>query len=319
MNFELINLYPPKTNIKNLIINCLSKSTKQLPAWYLYDQKGSLLFEEICKQPEYTLTRTETLLIEKEIKTISKSLGLGVIVEFGAGNSQKILPLLKTSYIKGYVALDICIDSLYKSLNTLNSQFPHIPMLGICCDLNRIEKLPDHKLLENNRLLGFFPGSSLGNYDSKGAVNLLVQFRKLLNNGPLLIGLDQPKSSNQIEAAYNDAAGFSKAFAENLLHRLNRELEGTLNIQKFNYEATWQPEKSRVQMALLSKCTQVVKIAGKQWTFTSGEPLITEFSIKYTPENALELFSQAGWVGIDRWHDPNEEFSLHLLKPKSMN
>jgi dimethylhistidine N-methyltransferase len=188
-------------------------------------------------------------------------------------------------------------------------------MLGICCDHSTLSSLPEHPLLRKQRRIGFFPGSSLGNFEQDDAIRVLRQFKQLLNGGPLLLGLDQPKSKVRLEAAYNDAAGISAAFARNLLHRLNADLGANFDPQAFSYQADWQAEQQRVQMALISRCDQVVRIAGERWSFQCDEPLITEYSLKYSPERAVALAQQAGWRWLRRWHDPEDDLSLHLLEP----
>ena len=187
-------------------------------------------------------------------------------------------------------------------------------MLGICCDHSTLTTVPEHPLLRNQRRIGFFPGSSLGNFEQHDAVRVLRHFKQLLKGGPLLLGLDQPKSKVRIEAAYNDAAGISAAFARNLLHRLNADLGANFDPQSFQYQARWQADQQRVQMALISSCDQVVRIADNRWTFKCDEPLITEYSLKYSPEKAVALAQEAGWRWVRRWHDPDDDLSLHLLE-----
>ncbi|MFL0743663.1 MAG: L-histidine N(alpha)-methyltransferase [Prochlorococcus sp.] len=312
---ELITLHPALADMRRMVCDGMRKKPRQLPAWMLYDAEGSRLFEKICEQPEYSLSRTEIELLEKKAAVIARALGAGVIVEFGAGSARKVGPLLHTLRPTAYIALDISSEHLQESIKTLQRQFPKVPMLGICCDHSQLNALPDHPLLRDQRLIGFFPGSSLGNFEATEAIVLLRHFRKLLNGGPLLLGLDHPKPQARMEAAYNDAAGISAAFAHNLLRRLNHELEGDFALDNFTYRASWQAEQSRVQMELISKCEQLVTVAGQQWLFNAGESLITEYSIKYLPEAALAVVAEAGWHGVQRWHDPADEFSLHLLKP----
>ncbi len=311
----LIDLNPNIAEIKKLVYEGLSKKPKQLPAWLLYDQEGSKLFEKICEQPEYSLPKTEILLLEQEAKTITNAIGTGVIVEFGAGNAKKVAPLLKELKETSYVALDISSSHLKNSLNAMKKIFPNIPIMGICCDHSQLETFPKHSLIDDQRKIGFFPGSSLGNFEEKEASKLLKNFRKLLDGGPLLIGLDHPKSSWKIKAAYNDSAGFSAAFAKNILNRLNRELNATFSNENFIYKAEWQPKKNRVEMKLVSKIKQMVVVSEKSFIFEAGEQMITEYSFKYTPEKAVKLFQESGWQAMYRWHDPADEYSLHLLKP----
>ncbi|HGY5536235.1 MAG TPA: L-histidine N(alpha)-methyltransferase [Prochlorococcus sp.] len=314
---ELINLHPALVDMRRMVCDGLRKKPRQLPAWLLYDTEGSRLFEQICEQPEYSLSRTETALLGKQAAAIATALESGVIVEFGAGSARKVGPLLRSLRPAAYIAIDISSEHLQESTNALQSQFPEVPILGICCDHSQLDALPDHPLLRGQRRIGFFPGSSLGNFEANEAIVLLRNFRKLLNGGPLLLGLDHPKPKERMVAAYNDAAGVSAAFAHNLLHRLNHELEGDFDLDQFTYRASWQAEQSRVVMELVSKCKQLITVAGRQWLFTAGESLITEYSIKYLPEAALALVAEAGWDGVQRWHDPANEFSIHLLKPSN--
>ena len=311
---QLIDLHPPAADMLRLVREGLQREPRQLPAWFLYDAEGSRLFDLICKQPEYSLTRTEIALLEQSAPTIADAMGSGVIVEFGAGSARKVGPLLRAMRPRAYVALDISADHLNRATAALQEQYPEVPMLGICCDHSQLDTLPEHPLLSGQRRLGFFPGSSLGNFTRKEAVQLLRRFRHLLNGGPLLLGLDQPKSRVRLEAAYDDAAGISAAFARNLLTRLNNELNADFNPERFRYAAIWQDSESRVQMTLVSQCEQRVCVAGDHWLFSAGEPLVTEYSVKYSPAMARELVEDAGWRWCRRWHDPADDLSLHWLE-----
>ena len=312
---ELIDLHPPAADMEQLVRIGLNRCPRQLPAWFLYDEKGSRLFDRICEQPEYSLTRTEIALLKLSAPEIASAIGDGVIVEFGAGSAQKVGPLLDAIHPAAYVALDISAEHLGKATTSLQQRHPEVPMLGICCDHSTLKAVPEHPLLRDQRRIGFFPGSSLGNFEQHDAVRVLRHFKQLLKGGPLLLGLDQPKSKVRLEAAYNDAAGISAAFASNLLHRLNADLGANFDPQSFQYQARWQADQQRVQMALISSCDQVVRIADHSWTFRCDEPLITEYSLKYSPERAVALAQQARWRWVRRWHDPDDDLSLHLLEP----
>jgi dimethylhistidine N-methyltransferase len=212
------------------------------------------------------------------------------------------------------VALDISADHLGPACQELQARHPAVPVLGICCDYSDLRQLPEHPLLSGQRRLGFYPGSSIGNFSPEEAQTLLRQLGQLLGPGSrLLIGIDQPKAMERLEAAYNDAAGMSAAFARNLLVRLNRDLAGSFNPEAFAYSARWQPEQSRIAMALVSREAQAVKLAGEIWNFVEGEPLITEYSVKYGPESFAALAARAGWQSAGRWSDPAGDLSLHLL------
>jgi dimethylhistidine N-methyltransferase len=311
---ELLDLHPKPADMRALVIEGLRRNPKQLPAWFLYDAEGSRLFELICEQPEYTLTATETALLEQQAPAIAAALGPGTLVEFGAGSARKVAPLLGALRDPAYVALDISAEHLAQACGRLQRQFPNVPMLGICCDYTQLQQLPPHPLLSGSAHLGFFPGSSLGNFEPDAAIALLAQFRRLLGpGGQLLIGIDQPKAVERMEAAYNDAAGISAAFALNLLQRLNRDLQGNFDPETFRYRARWVPEASHIEMALVSERQQQVNVAGQHWCFAEGEALITETSAKYSPEAFLALAAAAGWRGQGRWSDAANDLSLHLL------
>jgi L-histidine N-alpha-methyltransferase len=311
---EQVDLHPEPADMAQLVREGMARTPKQLPAWFLYDEEGSRLFELICQQPEYSLTRTETDLLQRLGPELATALGRGTLVEFGAGNARKVSPLLQAKQQKAYVALDISAEHLAAACERLQQRHPWIPVLGICCDYSSLATLPPHPLIQPP-LIGFYPGSSLGNFDPPAAGHLLQQFAKLLGEGSrLLIGLDQPKDVPRLEAAYNDAAGWSAAFAMNLLHRLNRELEGNFDPGSFAYRAHWDAAHSRIAMALVSQVAQEVRLAGETYTFTSGEPLITEYSVKYSPDRFLALAREAGWRPLARWSDETNDLSLHLLE-----
>ena len=311
---QLIDLHPEPADMRRLVREGMAQQPRQLPAWLLYDAEGSRLFELICEQPEYGLTRTETALLQARAPELAAALGEGVLVEFGAGNARKVGPLLEALQPPAYVALDISADHLQQSCVALQARHPAVPVLGICCDYSALRQLPEHPLLSGQRRLGFYPGSSIGNFSPEEAEALLQQLGQLLGPGArLLIGIDQPKAVARLEAAYNDAAGVSAAFARNLLIRLNRDLAGSFNPDAFAYSARWQPEHSRIAMALMSRQAQSVQLAGEIWNFAAGEPLITEYSVKYGPAEFTALAERAGWRPLGRWSDPAGDLSLHLL------
>ena len=315
MNVELLDLHPATADLEQVVREGLTAMPRQLPAWLLYDSEGSRLFASICEQPEYSLTRTEIALLNHQADAISAALGPGVMVEFGIGNANKVSPLLKALKSDLFVGLDISRTALRDALEGLGREHPQTTMLGICCDHSQLADLPPHPLLDGRRRIGFFPGSSLGNFSWDNAVALLQRFRRLLKNGPLLLGLDQPRSPALLEAAYDDAAGVSAAFAQNLLTRLNRELQGDIDVDRFHYRARWQNSQSRIEMALVSDSPQTITLAGQLWQFEPDEAWITEHSVKYSPAAAEELAKQAGWRIQQRWHDDNDQVSLHLLLP----
>jgi len=311
----LIDLHPAPADMARLVREGLGRRPRQLPAWLLYDAEGSRLFEAIGQQPEYSLTRVETALLEQRASELAAALGPGVLVEFGAGNLRKVGPLLAALKPAAYVPLDISAEHLEQSCAALQARHPVVPLLAICCDYSQLADLPEHPLLAGQRRLGFYPGSSIGNFSPREARALLRQFGRLLGpDSKLLIGIDHPKPVERLEAAYNDGAGVSAAFARNLLVRLNRDLAGSFDPAAFAYQARWDADGSRIVMVLVSACDQVVTLDGARWTFAAGEELITEYSLKYTLEAFLALAAPAGWRLEQRWSDPAGDLSLLLLE-----
>ena len=315
----LLDLHPAQADMVALVQAGMRRRPRQLPAWLLYDAEGSRLFDLICQQPEYSLTRTEIALLHSQaaaIATAAVPAGQApTVVEFGAGSARKVGPLLAALPGSAYAALDISSEHLAAACARLQHQHPQVPVLGVCCDYSVLEHLPEHPLLQRQPRLGFYPGSSLGNFTPAEAHVLLAQMAHLLGPGArLLIGIDQPKAVERLESAYNDAAGVSAAFARNLLVRLNQDLRGDFDPQAFAYEASWQADHSRIAMALVSRSDQQVNLAGSRWRFAAGERLITEYSVKYSPKAFAQLAAAAGWQLERSWTDPAGDLSLHLLR-----
>ena len=315
MSITLLNLHPPAADLQRLVRDGLRRSPRQLPAWMLYDAEGSRLFAEICQQPEYTLTQREIALLEDNAPAITAATGPGLVVEFGIGNARKVDPLLTALGSSVFAALDISLSALKEALSGLAARHPNTTMVGICCDHTRLAQLPQHPDLDGQQRVGFFPGSSLGNFTPDEAVDFLRNARRLLDGGPLLLGLDQPREPALMEAAYDDAAGVSAAFARNLLQRLNRDLQGDADPTQFRYRAHWEATQQRIEMALVSTQDQTVHLGGEAWFFRQGDAWITEHSVKYSPDAAAALAAQAGWRIQRRWTDPHQQIALHLLLP----
>ena len=315
MSITLLNLHPPQADLQRLVRDGLRRKPRQLPAWMLYDAEGSRLFAEICRQPEYTLTNREITLLKQHAEAIADATGAGLVVEFGIGNARKVDPLLTALGSSVFAALDISLSALEEALSGLAAKHPNTAMVGVCCDHTRLQKLPQHPALDGERRIGFFPGSSLGNFTPEEAVDFLRNARQLLAGGPLLLGVDQPREPALMEAAYDDAAGVSAAFARNLLQRLNRDLQGDADPAQFRYRASWQPQQQRIEMALVSTKDQTVHLAGEAWFFRDGDAWITEHSVKYSQDAAAALAARAGWRIERSWEDPHQQMALHLLLP----
>ncbi len=314
-HFELIDLHPAPTDVSKAVIDGLKRTPKQLPAWLLYDRQGSALFDAICQQPEYTLTRLEKGLIGAQAKAIAEALPAeALVVEFGAGSAEKVSPLLGAMDKPSYLAIDISAEHLQEAGTRLQERHPSIPMRGISADYSQPLDLPLPKAWQSKTMVGFFPGSSLGNFEPDAAIDFLQRIRQLLGEkAQLLIGIDQPRKPSLLEAAYDDNAGVSAAFAKNLLLRLQRDLNIEMDPEPFTYQAAWEPEHQRIAMALVANSPQTWTIGASRIPFAAGEGLITEYSYKYAPSDFLALAAQAGWQGSQRWCDADDHFSLHLL------
>ena len=313
--FSIIDLHPTPADMAAVVLRGLEQRPRQLPAWLLYDQQGSLLFEEICKQPEYTLKRTELELLQKHANSFCAQIPANsLVLEFGAGSAEKVGPLLQALSNPAYIALDISARHLQEAGKRLQAKFASVPMQGICADYSRALELPLSAEWSQRLRLGFFPGSSLGNFEPAEASAFLMRLKQLLGpNGALLIGIDQPRPKAQLEAAYNDAAGFSAAFARNLLLRLQRDLNAEVDPWGFSYKAEWQSEQQRIAMALVSNGEQRLQLLGQEVIFKPGEILITEYSYKYSPKAFQSLAASAGWSSQQRHCDAADSYSLHLL------
>jgi dimethylhistidine N-methyltransferase len=282
------------------------------PKW-LYDTTGSRIFEEICALPEYYPTRTEQRLLEHRAADIAQRIGpQAEIVEFGAGSTRKVRTLLQAfEQPASYVPIDISGDFLGSSVYSLRSQFPELAVRAVHADFTVGLKLPAQ--LGQGKRLGFFPGSSIGNFKPDVAQELLRSFHVHLNAGALLVGVDLVKDPSLLHAAYNDSLGVTAAFNMNLWARANREARADFNVDNWMHAAFYNSPLRRVEMHLISRCPQRVMVAGRAFDFEEGESVHTENSYKYTVEGFQSLARGAGWTPRGVWTDAQRRFSLHLL------
>lgn len=292
------------------VIAGLSQPRKSIPARYFYDVRGSELFEEITRLPEYYPTRTETRLLKDHEADLERFAGRGrAVVEFGAGSAVKTPLLLDATHASTYVPIDISGEFLEAAMAQLASIRPGLRILPVVDDFTRPLELPP---LEGP-LMGFFPGSTIGNFDHRAAVDLLRSFRETLGaDARLVIGIDTRKNSRLLEAAYDDAAGVTAAFNLNLLHRINRELGGTIDIDAFDHRAVWHDGYGRIEMHLVANRDVTFSAAGRRFSMHMGETIHTENSYKYTLQEARLIGRASGWEPIACWTDPDEMFGLHV-------
>ena len=285
-----------------------------IPARWLYDHRGSELFEEITKLPEYYPTRTETAMLERHSGDFAGLSAKGAaVVEFGSGSSAKTPILLRAVRPSAYVPIDISGDFLRESALALQTEFPDLPVLPVEADFTRPLQLPA-EILDAPKL-GFFPGSTIGNFVARSAVDLLRAMKDTLGEGSrLMIGMDRIKDVEILVRAYDDAAGVTAAFNLNLLHRINTELGGDIPVEAFRHRAIWNDAMSRIEMHLEAVRDVAFTVAGATFAFKAGETIHTENSHKYGHRDSRLMLRAAGWGVVREWADADQWFSIILAE-----
>lgn len=296
----------------------LAQPQKVIPARYFYDRAGSELFEQITELPEYYPTRTEIGILKASAAAIAGAVGPGrAVVEFGSGSSAKTPLLLGAIAPSAYVPVDISAEFLQASAAALAAGFPGLQVLPVAADFTRPFRLPASIAAQPK--LGFFPGSTIGNLAPAAAVDLLRSFGATLGQGAMLvIGFDLAPGSGKsvavLEAAYDDAQGVTAAFNLNLLHRINRELGGSVRVEDFAHRALWNPRLGRIEMHLVALRDTSFMAAGQMFSFAAGETIHTENSYKWTSPETRLLARAAGWTVVEEWSDPAGLFSEQLWR-----
>ena len=292
----------------------LAAPVPAVPARWLYDRRGSELFERITELPEYYPTRTETALLEARSSEIASMLGEGeAVIEFGSGSSAKTPILLRSLKPSAYVPIDISGDFLRASAQALQVQFPDLPIHPVEADFMGRIALPRDVI--SMPKLGFFPGSTIGNLVPRTAVDLLRAMKETLGDGSrLLIGMDRIKDLDILIAAYDDSAGVTAEFNLNLLQRINAELDGDIPIDGFRHRAIWNDDLSRIEMHLEARRNMKFSVAGARFAFRAGETIHTENSHKYGYRDSRLLLRAAGWGVVREWRDERQWFSILLAE-----
>lgn len=295
------------------VLSGLTFQPKYCSPKFLYDHKGSELFEKICELPEYYPTRTEEAILARAVPEIANLAGPGAtLVEFGSGASRKVRLLLECLSVDRYLGIDISRDFLINSTRRLAADYPWLEVHAACADFTQPVDLPES--IEPSRLVGFFPGSSIGNFTPQEAERFLRGLHRLLPPGSgLLIGVDLVKDQTILEAAYNDRAGVTAEFNLNLLDRLRRELGLEIDRKRFRHHAFFNPRQSRIEMHLVSRVAQVLKLNHETIRFREGESIHTENSYKYSVPGFQQLAARAGYTGRRVWVDDKGLFSVHYL------
>jgi L-histidine N-alpha-methyltransferase len=297
------------------IVDGLSAEPKQISPKYFYDERGSQLFDEITRLPEYYLTNTELGIMRDNIDEIVHLVGKQAsLIEFGSGSSLKTRVLLEhLSELAAYVPVDISSEHLHASADEIRSEFPHIEVLPVVADFTRQFELPTPMVMPVRNVI-YFPGSTIGNFEHDMAMELLrVMYHEAGRNGALLIGVDLQKDPQIIEMAYNDAAGVTAEFNLNMLQHLNRDYGANFDVAEFEHSANYDREKGRVVIELVSQADQTFEVADKEFDIADGERILTEYSHKYTLGGFEAMANEAGFVVEKVWTDAEQLFSVQFL------
>lgn len=313
MSVPLLHFYdhnPSAATLGEEVLQGLARRPKSIPPKFFYDDHGSRLFDKICDQPEYYPTRTEIRLLKENARHIAELVQRdSMLIELGSGSNQKVRLLLDILKPAAYVPVDISRDYLLQEARAVAEDYPWLRVYAACADFSQALQLP--RSAAGSRKMAFFPGSSIGNFEPDAAQSLLANIARLVQpGGALLIGADLKKAPAVLNAAYNDAQGITAAFNLNLLRRINRELGANFKLEQFAHQAFYNPREGRVEMHLVSRVDQTVRVAGQSFEFTAGESIHTESSYKYTPEEFEAMVAAAGFDLVQWWTDADSRFGV---------
>ncbi len=311
---RLYDFEPVRDTFLREVLQGLQKPRKELFSKYFYDEVGSDLFEQICELDEYYPTRTELSIMRERSHEIAERLGSNcLLIEYGSGSSKKTCELLNVLETPaGYVPIDISKEQLMQSVVSLAGLYPDLEMLPVCADYTSDFEIPTPNRPVAHKI-GYYPGSTIGNFDPGPARDFLRRIARTCSGGGLLIGVDLKKDFNILHRAYNDQQGLTAQFNKHMLVRINQELGANFLINQFGHYAFYNPGESRIEMHLVSLKDQAVQLGGIEISFKLGESIWTESSYKYTKEEFAHLAATAGFRVEALWTDPREFFSVQYL------
>jgi len=296
------------------ILAGLKAPRKAISSKWLYDDVGSHLFEAITELDAYYPTRTELAILEDNVRNYRRLPGArGAMVELGSGSSRKTDLLLSAfKDLSVYMPIDISANHLKDAAERVRRAYPSLAVIPVAADFTRpLGKLP---LLPELPVLVFFPGSTIGNFEKAEAAELLRNIREVMPDATMIVGVDKPKDEDVLIKAYDDPAGITAAFNQNLLQRINRELEADFDLAAFAHKAVWNAPESRIEMHLESLRGQTVAICGEEISFEAGETIHTENSHKYSEDAFSEIVGQSGWRVLNQDSDKDGKFSVYTLQ-----
>lgn len=313
---RLVDLSPEVVSFREAVLRGLALPRKAIPPKYFYDARGSELFEAICDLPEYYPTRAELEILDRHGPDMAERIGpQAQIVEYGSGSSRKVRLLLQALDAPvAYMPVDISAEHLRAMAAELAADYPALEVTAVAADYTRPFAIPAPRHAPKARV-AMFTGSTIGNFEPGEALTFLRQTaRQFAGGGKLLIGTDLRKDPARLHAAYNDSAGITAAFNRNLLSRINNELGGDIDVDAFDHYAFYNPNAQRVEMHLISRRDQTVRIAGRSFYFSGGESLHTENSYKFDVDTFHAMARDAGFEPEGVWRDDEGLFAVHLLR-----
>ena len=314
-----------RETLLNEVVAGLSQPQKRMNPKFFYNELGSKLFDEICKQPEYYPTRVENVILQDYANDMAELLGQpDILIEYGSGTSQKVEILLdRLPELSAYVPIEISKETLLQSSERLRAKYTKLKVIPICADFTTGLELPLFHISKSTvkpagkllKRVAFFPGSTLGNFESQAAKRFLIDATDHVGwKGGLLVGIDLKKDPAILESAYNDAEGLTARFNLNLLTHLNLLFESDFDLNGFYHRAVYNKNFGRVEMHLVSNREQMVHLGGMELGFKKWETIHTESSYKYSLEDFYLLAEKSGFHPIKTWTDPEKLFSVHYLE-----
>jgi dimethylhistidine N-methyltransferase len=292
----------------------LSRPQKALPGKYLWDEIGSDLFDRICGTDDYYLTRREMALLEEAAPEVAEIVGAGAcLVEYGSGASRKVRILLDAMERPSrYVAIDISAEYLDAATERIAADYPHVAVQPVVADYTQPIVIPGRT--GGEPILGFFPGSTIGNFARDGVITFLERARATIGHGWLLIGHDPNQDEATLERAYGEADGLMAALHLNLLRRLRTDLGADVDMNAFHHEVRIRRDPPRVEAYLTATRATSLRIAGHVIPLGAGESIHTDMSYKMDTDVFRDLTKRAGWATVRTWLDPDGFYGLHLLR-----
>jgi dimethylhistidine N-methyltransferase len=314
-SIQVLDCAPDTSDFLKEVLHGLSQAQKTIGCKFFYDERGSQLFDAICELPEYYPTRTELGIMQAHVVDMAKCLGSScMLVEFGSGSGIKTRVLLDhLQKPVAYIPVDISRECLRNSAAMLQARYAALRVLPVCADYTQAFALPVVEVPFARRAV-YFPGSTVGNFTVREAHDFLCRVAQLCGRGSgLLIGVDLKKNSSILEAAYNDAQGVTAAFNLNVLRRINQELGGDFDLHEFEHRAIYNKAAGRIEMHIVSRREQTVRVGNCVFRFQTGETILTEYSHKYSLDDFARLATHSGWQVQQVWTDERQLFSVQYL------